>query len=174
MLLCAAVCCCAQVLRTNLYSCFNILRPAVKAMMKSGGGSIAFCSSAVAQHGIPNHEAIAAAKAGVVGEWPGQGAGISANGGGRCEQKSLSHTSGPPYTLQSAFLSLLSLGGVLAGVCIGSWCFQHKLLRIRALTLLLPPPLLCCRSGAVCCVHVCAQEHPCQLRGARPHPHPPS
>ena len=36
--------------------------------MKSGGGSIAFCSSAVAQHGIPNHEAIAAAKAGVMGE----------------------------------------------------------------------------------------------------------
>ncbi|WIA11297.1 hypothetical protein OEZ85_011420 [Tetradesmus obliquus] len=56
-----------QVLRTNLYSCFNILRPSVKAMMKSGGGSIAFCASAVAQHGIPNHEAIAAAKAGVMG-----------------------------------------------------------------------------------------------------------
>jgi NAD(P)-dependent dehydrogenase (short-subunit alcohol dehydrogenase family) len=59
----------SQVLRTNLYSCFNILRPSVKAMMKSGGGSIAFCASAVAQHGIPNHEAIAAAKAGVMGEW---------------------------------------------------------------------------------------------------------
>lgn len=56
-----------QVLKTNLYSCFNVLRPAVKAMMKSGGGSVAFCSSAVAQHGIPNHEAIAAAKAGVIG-----------------------------------------------------------------------------------------------------------
>lgn len=38
--------------------------------MRSGGGSVAFCSSAVAQHGIPNHEAIAAAKAGVVGESP--------------------------------------------------------------------------------------------------------
>lgn len=59
-----------QVMKTNLYSCFNIMRPAVKAMMKggAGGGSIAFCSSAVSQHGIPNHEAIAAAKAGVVGE----------------------------------------------------------------------------------------------------------
>eukprot|EP00775_Hariotina_reticulata_P007393 gene7393-7602_t len=55
------------VLKTNLYSCFNILRPSVKAMMKSGGGSIAFCTSAVARHGIPNHEAIAAAKAGVMG-----------------------------------------------------------------------------------------------------------
>jgi NAD(P)-dependent dehydrogenase (short-subunit alcohol dehydrogenase family) len=73
--MCVGMCCCllpGQVLRTNLYSCFNILRPVVKAMMKSGGGSIAFCSSAVAQHGIPNHEAIAAAKAGIVGEWQGR------------------------------------------------------------------------------------------------------
>jgi NAD(P)-dependent dehydrogenase (short-subunit alcohol dehydrogenase family) len=44
------------------------LKPAVKAMMRQpSGGSIAFCSSAVARHGIPNHEAIAAAKAGVQG-----------------------------------------------------------------------------------------------------------
>jgi len=56
-----------QVIRLNLYSCFNILKPAVKAMMVSGGGSLVFCSSAVARHGIPNHEAIAAAKAGVQG-----------------------------------------------------------------------------------------------------------
>jgi hypothetical protein len=34
----------------------------------AGGGSIVFCSSAVARHGIPNHEAIAAAKAGIQGE----------------------------------------------------------------------------------------------------------
>lgn len=57
-----------QTVRLNLYSCFNILKPTVKKMMATGGGSIAFCSSAVAKHGIPNHEAIAAAKAGVVGE----------------------------------------------------------------------------------------------------------
>lgn len=57
-----------QTLRVNLFSCFNVLRPAVKAMMRQPtGGSIAFCSSAVARHGIPNHEAIAAAKAGVQG-----------------------------------------------------------------------------------------------------------
>lgn len=56
-----------QTVKLNLYSCFNILRPAVKVMMRTGGGSIAFCSSAVARHGIANHEAIAAAKAGVVG-----------------------------------------------------------------------------------------------------------
>lgn len=69
-----------QVVRLNLMSCFHVLKPTVKAMMKSGGGSIAFCTSAgtphgqrmvnagqpiltVARHGIPNHEAIAAAKA---------------------------------------------------------------------------------------------------------------
>ena len=33
-----------------------MMRPA------NGGGSIVFCSSAVAKHGIANHEAIAAAK----------------------------------------------------------------------------------------------------------------
>lgn len=57
-----------EVLRTNLYSSFNILKSAVKAMMKNpagSGGSIAFCSSAVARHGIANHEAIAAAKGGL-------------------------------------------------------------------------------------------------------------
>eukprot|EP00873_Tetraselmis_striata_P011721 jgi/Tetstr1/431985/TSEL_021462.t1 len=52
-------------LNINLVSSFNILRPSVKAMMKSGGGSIALCSSAVARHGLMNHEAIAAAKGGV-------------------------------------------------------------------------------------------------------------
>ncbi|GIL44073.1 hypothetical protein Vafri_1631 [Volvox africanus] len=56
-----------QTVQLNLNSCFYILRAAVKKMMGTGGGSIVFCSSAVARHGIPNHEAIAAAKAGVVG-----------------------------------------------------------------------------------------------------------
>ena len=36
-------------------------------MMRTGGGSIVLMSSAVAQRGMINHEAIAAAKAGVVG-----------------------------------------------------------------------------------------------------------
>ncbi|GAX78017.1 hypothetical protein CEUSTIGMA_g5459.t1 [Chlamydomonas eustigma] len=56
-----------QVIQLNLTSCFNILRSSVKRMMTSGGGSVVFCSSAVARHGIPNHEAIAAAKAGILG-----------------------------------------------------------------------------------------------------------
>lgn len=55
------------VMKLNLNSCFYILRAAVKKMMPAGGGSIVFCSSAVARHGIPNHEAIAAAKAGIQG-----------------------------------------------------------------------------------------------------------
>ncbi len=54
-----------EVIRTNLFSSFHILKASAKAMMRSGGGgAIVFCSSAVAKHGIQNHEAIAAAKVG--------------------------------------------------------------------------------------------------------------
>jgi NAD(P)-dependent dehydrogenase (short-subunit alcohol dehydrogenase family) len=51
----------------NLTSSFYVLRAAVSRMMRTGGGSIVLVSSAVAQRGMINHEAIAAAKAGVVG-----------------------------------------------------------------------------------------------------------
>jgi len=54
-------------LTVSLNSSFYILRAAVSRMMRSGGGSIVLLSSAVAQRGMINHEAIAAAKAGVVG-----------------------------------------------------------------------------------------------------------
>lgn len=54
-----------DVVRINLFSSFNILKSSAKAMMRGKGGSIVFCSSAVARHGIANHEAIAAAKGGV-------------------------------------------------------------------------------------------------------------
>jgi len=57
----------AEVLATNLTSSFYILRSAARLMMRSGGGSIVLMASAVAQRGMINHEAIAAAKAGVVG-----------------------------------------------------------------------------------------------------------
>jgi 3-oxoacyl-[acyl-carrier protein] reductase len=57
----------AAVLGDNLTSVFHILRSAVARMMKTGGGSIVLMSSAVAQRGMINHEAIAAAKAGVAG-----------------------------------------------------------------------------------------------------------
>ena len=59
-----------DVLRVNLVSCFNILRPAVKAMTGAPderGGSIAFISAAVARFGLPNYDAFAAAKGGVIG-----------------------------------------------------------------------------------------------------------
>ncbi len=57
----------AAVLGANLTSSFHILRSATARMMKTGGGSIVLMSSAVSQRGMINHEAIAAAKAGVVG-----------------------------------------------------------------------------------------------------------
>lgn len=53
-----------QTLRLNLYSAFYALRAGVKAMMKTGG-SIALCSTAASLTGVPNHEAIAAAKGGI-------------------------------------------------------------------------------------------------------------
>ena len=57
----------AGVLATNLNSSFYILRSAATRMMHGGGGSIVLLSSAVAQRGMINHEALAAAKAGIIG-----------------------------------------------------------------------------------------------------------
>lgn len=54
-------------LDTSLTSSFLLLREAARRMMTSGGGSIVFCSTAAAERGLFNHEAIAAAKAGVEG-----------------------------------------------------------------------------------------------------------
>ena len=51
---------------TNLTSSFSLVRAAAKAMRQSGG-SIVLVSSAAAQIGITNHEAIAAAKGGIIG-----------------------------------------------------------------------------------------------------------
>ncbi len=55
------------VLAANLLSAFSVTRSVAKALMKSGGGSIVLVSSAAARVGLANHEAIAAAKAGVIG-----------------------------------------------------------------------------------------------------------
>ena len=61
----------ADVLAANLTSSFYVLRSAARLMMTAGtagpGGSIVLMASAVAERGLVNHEAIAAAKAGVVG-----------------------------------------------------------------------------------------------------------
>lgn len=51
-------------LRTNLYSAFGTVKAGAKQMRKTGG-SIVLLSTAAARLGLPNHEAIAAAKGGV-------------------------------------------------------------------------------------------------------------
>jgi NAD(P)-dependent dehydrogenase (short-subunit alcohol dehydrogenase family) len=55
----------SRTLATNLGSAFAIVRAAGRLM--KDGGSIVLVSSAAARLGLPNHEAIAAAKAGVEG-----------------------------------------------------------------------------------------------------------
>ena len=55
-----------EVLAANLVSAFATVRAAAGAM-RQAGGSIVLVSSAAAAIGLPNHEAIAAAKAGVSG-----------------------------------------------------------------------------------------------------------
>ncbi len=54
----------SDTLRTNLTSSFAILRSAARALRKDGG-SVVFVSTAAAAIGLPNHEAIAAAKGGI-------------------------------------------------------------------------------------------------------------
>jgi len=53
------------VVSTNLKSAYAAVRAAARAM--TGGGSLVLVSSAAARLGLANHEAIAAAKAGVIG-----------------------------------------------------------------------------------------------------------
>jgi NAD(P)-dependent dehydrogenase (short-subunit alcohol dehydrogenase family) len=53
-------------LSLNLTTAFAAVRAGAKVMMNTGG-SIALCATAAARTGFANHEAIAAAKAGVVG-----------------------------------------------------------------------------------------------------------
>lgn len=54
-----------SVIQQNLVTAFNLVRAAGKFMTQ--GGSVVLISSCAAQMGLPNHEAIAAAKAGVEG-----------------------------------------------------------------------------------------------------------
>ena len=55
-----------SILAANLDSAFAVVRAGARAMRRSGG-SIVLMSSAAARVGLPSHEAIAAAKAGVIG-----------------------------------------------------------------------------------------------------------
>ncbi len=55
-----------QVLALNLFSAFATVRAAAN-VMRTSGGSVVLMASAAAEIGLANHEAIAAAKAGVIG-----------------------------------------------------------------------------------------------------------
>lgn len=55
-----------SILAANLDSAFAVVRAGAKTM-RGSGGSIVLMSSAAARVGLPSHEAIAAAKAGVIG-----------------------------------------------------------------------------------------------------------
>jgi 3-oxoacyl-[acyl-carrier protein] reductase len=55
-----------QVLEINLFTAFATVRAGAK-LLRERGGSIVLLASAAAEVGIQNHEAIAAAKAGVIG-----------------------------------------------------------------------------------------------------------
>jgi NAD(P)-dependent dehydrogenase (short-subunit alcohol dehydrogenase family) len=57
----------AAVVGTNLTTAFNTVKAAARPMMAARRGSIVLVSSAAAERGLTNHEAIAAAKGGVVG-----------------------------------------------------------------------------------------------------------
>lgn len=57
----------ASVLATNLTTAFHVLRASVRILMRGEGGAIVLMASAVAMRGMIHHEAVAAAKAGVVG-----------------------------------------------------------------------------------------------------------
>lgn len=55
-----------QTIETNLTTAYSTVRAGAKALW-STGGSIVLCASAKARVGFANHEAIAAAKGGVIG-----------------------------------------------------------------------------------------------------------
>jgi len=56
-----------EVIETNLTTAFALVRSAGSALARGDGGSLVLMSSAAGSVGLPNHEAIAAAKGGVEG-----------------------------------------------------------------------------------------------------------
>ena len=56
-----------ELIATNLSTAFSLVRAAAPAMGRTGGGSLVLMSSAAARIGLANHDALAAAKAGVIG-----------------------------------------------------------------------------------------------------------
>jgi NAD(P)-dependent dehydrogenase (short-subunit alcohol dehydrogenase family) len=55
-----------ETIRLNLVTAFSVVRAAARHM-RAAGGSVVLMSSCAARTGLPNHEAISAAKAGVEG-----------------------------------------------------------------------------------------------------------
>lgn len=55
------------IIAASLTTAFAVTRAATRALGDGGGGSLVLVASAAAQTGLANHEAIAAAKAGVIG-----------------------------------------------------------------------------------------------------------
>lgn len=68
-----------DVVEANLMTAFQTVKAAAK-VMRSAGGSVVLMSSAAAQIGLANHEAIAAAKAAVIGLMRSAAATYAANG----------------------------------------------------------------------------------------------
>lgn len=56
-----------DVIATNLRTAFAVVRAVAPAMSRTGGGALVLMSSAAARVGLANHDALAAAKAGVTG-----------------------------------------------------------------------------------------------------------
>lgn len=56
-----------ETIELNLMTAFHLVRAVAQPMSRNGGGSVVLMTSAVAEHGYPAHEAISAAKAGVIG-----------------------------------------------------------------------------------------------------------
>lgn len=57
----------SDIIATNLTTAFALVRAAAPVLGRGGGGSIVLTSTAAARVGLANHDAIAAAKAGVIG-----------------------------------------------------------------------------------------------------------
>jgi NAD(P)-dependent dehydrogenase (short-subunit alcohol dehydrogenase family) len=68
------------VIETNLTTAFALVRSAGAALARGGGGSLVLMSSAAGSVGLPNHEAIAAAKGGVEGLTRAAAASLAARG----------------------------------------------------------------------------------------------
>lgn len=69
-----------ETINQNLASAFATVRAAARPMQKAGRGSIVLMSSCAARTGLLHHEAIAAAKAGVIGLTLSAAASLAASG----------------------------------------------------------------------------------------------